>query len=201
MTDLKKVSDCVIAEYRSAEKADVGLDVLATDGFTSETVSRVSFGNPESHSLLPQHAGDAEGKGADSSSELTAESNDLDVRVPETVKGNPDPQKAERSAGIGALVGGAVATPLAVGSLIGPFFVVGPLLGIGIGAAVGGLFGAAERWGVRRDVAAEYEKRVRNGAVLVVVTDTSMRLHEAYKLLQTTAPLSIERFQVPQQEN
>lgn len=196
MTEIKKFNDCVIAEYSSLEKADVGLDVLATDGFTSETVSRVSLGAPKSESTLPRN----DSASADSDPRQSDKTNDdLDTTVPDTVKGNPDTQKADRSAGVGALVGGAVATPLAIGSLIGPFFVVGPLLGLGIGAAVGGLFGAAERWGVRRDVAADYEKRVRDGSVLVIVTDTSLRLHEAYKLLQTTGPVSIERFRVPEQ--
>lgn len=151
MTQEKKFNDCVIAEFSSPEKADLGLDVLATDGFTSDTVSRISFGAPESQSSLPGKEAEPE------------KATELDADVPGAFKGNPDSPKADRA------------------------------------TAVGGLFGSAERWGVRRDVAAEFESKVRNGSLLVVVTDTPQRLHEAYKLLQTAGPLTIGRFRVPDQ--
>lgn len=188
MTQREAFTDCVVAEYKSMEKADLALEVLATDGFTADTVSRISFGQPSTQTS------NAMGNECDRKPNSTQ---GLEGELPSVVKGNPDVQMADRAAGVGAIIGGAVSTPIALGSLIGPFFVVGPILGLGLGAAIGGLFGASERWGVRQDVASDYEKKVREGSVLVVVTDSSLRLHEAYKLLQTTGPFSIERFRVP----
>lgn len=197
---IESFHDCVIAEYRSIEKANLALEVLATGGFTTETVSRISFGQPSSDNVLPDERLSAQELSIHSKRDGSSagETGQLRGEIPDQLRGNPDKQKADKAAGIGALIGGAVATPLSIGTLVGPFFVVGPLLGLGAGAAVGGLFGAAERWGVRRDVAADYEQRIRNGSVLVIVAnDSSLRLHEAYKLLQTSGPFSLERFRAP----
>lgn len=215
-SSIESFQDCVIAEYRSLEKADLALEVLATGGFTTENVSRISLNpdtSPAPETTRHQSASQsqctprASGPNDETTTDRTGQQpapagsslagSTVEGKIPDQVRGNPDEQKANRAAGVGAVIGGALATPVAVGSLVGPFFVVGPLLGLGLGAAVGGLFGAAERWGVRRDVAADYEKKVREGSVLVVVTDSSLRLHEAYKLLQTSGPYSLERFRVP----
>jgi uncharacterized membrane protein len=169
-SDTQSFSQCVIAEYATAADAEVGLQVLATDGFTYENVSKITP--------------------ADSLSD--------DEKLSASVQRETEGIQPDGSIGVGAMIGGALSIPLAIGTLIGPMFVVGPLVGLGFGAAAGGLFSATKRWGVAEDVAAEYERKLESGSTLVVVSDTDLRVHDAYKLLQTSRPLSVERFKLPE---
>ena len=105
-------------------------------------------------------------------------------------------EPASKSARLGTLIGGTVAGPIAVGTMIGPFIVGGALVGMAVGATVGGLLGSAQQWGIHEDAAQDYEQRVKNGSVLVIVTSTSPRLDEAEQGLKTTGPKSLQRFSV-----
>ena len=159
-------NQCLIAEYATIEAANVGLEVLQSDDFTPEEVSVVTR----------QHATTIADEG-----ELVSQSSDS----PSTGK----------TVALGAIIGGAIATPLAVGTMIGPFFIAGPLIGILAGAAVGGVLKSVAKWGVDNDAAERYEQRVAEGAILILVsTDDSIRLNDAEQLLRTTSPESLEQF-------
>ena len=71
----------------------------------------------------------------------------------------------------------------------------GPLVGMAVGAAVGGLYTRLKSWGVGEDVSADYEQRVLAGSVLVIVNEESQsRLELAEQTLRDTEPKSLERF-------
>ncbi len=83
---------------------------------------------------------------------------------------------------------------VAMGTMIGPFMIPGPLLGLLVGAGLGGLFevGPPASW---KEKAAEYETRMLAGSVLIVVDANSrVRLDDAVNPLKTTGPVSLERY-------
>lgn len=115
----------------------------------------------------------------------------------------------EIGAGIGALIG----TPLAIGSVMGPIMIAGPLAAVFGGAALGavvseagvnrenadrvdsrGLYAMANHYGINSHSASKYEKRIDEGSILVIVTSTPPRLDEAQRSLKTTGPASLQRF-------
>jgi hypothetical protein len=53
---------------------------------------------------------------------------------------------------------------------------------------------ADQQRGTDDQAAKDYEQRVREGSVLVIVTSTPPRLNEAERGLQTTGPKTMERF-------
>ncbi|QEG39743.1 DUF1269 domain-containing protein [Roseimaritima ulvae] len=166
------MSRCLIAEYDHSEAAKAGLEILEKNGFTLENVSVVS-------------------NVSDPAAEHLHELHDLPQH------GSADTLTDDRNTTLGMLIGGSLAAPIAAGTLIGPFIIAGPLVGMALGAAVGSLLKGTKKWGVEHDVAADYEERVREGAVLIIVNaHEDARLNEAQTLLDTTSPRSIEAFQV-----
>ncbi len=163
---------CLIAEFDHPEAAKAGLEILEKNGFTLENVSVVS-------------------SVSDPASEHLHELHDLPEHQ------HSDSLTDDRSTSLGMLIGGSLAAPIAAGTLIGPFIIAGPLVGMAIGAAVGSLLKSTHKWGVAHDVSADYEQRVQDGAVLIIVNDQDdARLNEAQNLLEPTNPQSIEQFQV-----
>jgi uncharacterized membrane protein len=165
-------AQCLVAEFGSLKEAQVGLTVLENFDFKSDAVSMVSRGHEEALEKI----GDQQ-------------------------RGAEEQASAGKSAGLGTLIGGTVTAPIAVGTMIGPFIVAGPLIGMAVGAAAGGLLSEADQWGIHEQAARDYEQRVREGAVLVIVTSTPPRLDEAERGLKTTGPKSLERFSVQHQED
>lgn len=159
-------SECLIAEFKSMNEADVGLKVLETADFTQQNVSLVT---------------------------RSSESEVSDVGTLKEV--SPDAPPTGESIGVGGAIGGSVGAVLGATTLIGPFMVAGPLLGLAVGAGAAGVLSSTERWGVDKSVAADYETRIDQGNVLIIVTDSRVRLDEAQRLLKTTGPMSMERFQ------
>lgn len=164
---------CVIAEYESAEQARIGLEVLEKAGFTTEAVSVVTRRN-------------------DSAGELAH----LDRDAAEQPEGPPN----ETPTGLGMLLGGGVAAPLAAFTMVGPFMLAGPIAGIAAGAAVGRVLGSTKAFGVHESAREAYERRVQEGAVLVMVHDEAMRLDEAEAVLSTTDPQKLDRFAYSEQQ-
>ncbi|MDZ4852743.1 MAG: DUF1269 domain-containing protein [Pirellulaceae bacterium] len=167
------MSNCLIAEYETNVAAMLGLEVLEKNDYTLENVSIVSSAtDPAAKHLhnLPQDAG---AKAATSA-------------APEG-----------RSTALGMLIGGTLASPFAAGTLIGPFVIGGPLLGMAIGAAIGNLLESMDQWGVAQPTTQDYESRVKEGSVLIIVHDIdSSELNDAESLLKTTDPKTLERFEV-----
>ncbi len=166
------MSKCVIAEYQTTAAAKLALEALETEQFTLKNVSVVSSVSDPT---------------ADQLHKLDSEHHEHHLAsAPEG-----------KTVSLGMLIGGSIATPIAAGTLIGPLIVVGPLVGMAIGAAVGSLLSSTERWGVHRDISADYEQRVRSGSVLVIVSGVNeTRLDDAERQLSTTDPKSLERFEL-----
>lgn len=160
-------AQCLVAEFGSLSDAQVALDVLESANFNLDAVSLV-----------------------------TRSDNNTLQKLDEEQRGAEDTATASKSAGLGALIGGSVAVPFAVGTMIGPFIVAGPLVGMAVGATLGSLFGTANQWGIPENVAMDYEQRVKNGAVLVIVTDAAPRFSEAEGSLKTTGPISLQQFSI-----
>jgi uncharacterized membrane protein len=160
-------AECVVAEYESVSGVQTALEVLERFDFSDDAVSVVSRSSDEGRAQLRE--------------ELEQED-----EIP--------PTPAGKAARLGTLIGGSIATPFSVMSMVGPFIVAGPLAGMAAGAAVGGLLGGTTEWGVSGKAADEYEQRVKEGSMLVLVNSTPDRLTEAERGLKTTSPKSLKRF-------
>jgi uncharacterized membrane protein len=156
---------CLVAEYSTLEKAQLGLEVLSNLDFASDAVSIVSL----------NHAGTLE-----------------QVDVPD--REEQDSHELSKSIELGAFAAGTALAPVFLGSVIGPLMVGGPLLALIAGASMGGLLDETLRWGIQPHTAKHYEQKIKDGSVLIIVTSTPPRLGEAQASLKTTDPESLERF-------
>jgi hypothetical protein len=160
---------CLIAEYESIDRMKSGLMALKDSGFTLEEYSVVINADDQSLTIL-------EGEHPEPADEMLSSS---------------------EAVNIGTFLGGIIAAPLAAGTLIGPFIVVGSLVGMVAGATIGGLFSAVEHLGVTKDIGADYERRVESGSTLIIVNHVDEgRIEQARQLLKNTAPKTLERFRL-----
>ncbi len=159
---------CVVAVFETVKKGLIGWEVLYKAGHGTERVSFLS--------------GD--------------ESPQLYGLVPEENQRNPDPvtnttnSSVGTATGLGASVGGAIIAPIAIGSLVFPLFVVGPILGAGLGAVLGGLFDA-KKVDDLAEAEPTYSDRLRDGGAVLIVTGTDHELDKAKASLKTCGPVSL----------
>ena len=167
----------MIAEFRTSAAAKLALETLQMSKFTLEEVSVVcSVDDPAAIRLQ-----ELEPQGS------------MHGSTPYKAPG--DTMTDDKSVSLGMLIGGTVAIPIAVATTIGAFTVAGPLVGMAIGAAVGGLLHRTGEWGVDEDSTKDYEKRVSGGAVLIIVhSENRVSIDEAEAVLKTTGPESIKRY-------
>lgn len=159
------MSRFLIADFDSAEKARLGLEILAKAGYGEQHVSFVARSDaPE----LQQ--------------------------IAKLGEKHSSPTGIWSGAGLGGLLGGALTAPIAVSTLLGPFLLVGPLVGAGVGAMIGSLLGGAKEHGSHADSGYGYAESVQNGGVLVIVTGDDAELHEATASIKTAGPRSVHRF-------
>ncbi len=179
---------CLVAEYDSHKAAKIGIEVLRKVDFHADAVSVAWKGHTRALGKLDRGGNFGDEVGVERSMEI--------------------------GAGIGALIG----TPLAIGSVMGPIMIAGPLSALVGGAALGavvseagnlsksnpesadrvnsrGLYAMANHYGINSHSAAHFEKRISDGAILVIVTSTPPRLDEAQASLKTTGPVSLQRFE------
>ena len=168
------MNEYLVAEFHTRAGAKLALEVLERNHYTLDNVSVVMHrDDPATEKLDESQADDA-------------------FPADQVEATSPD----SRSVGLGMLLGGTIATPLALGTMIGPLFLVGPLVGMGVGAALGGLFSSHQR-GDAEDEAPTYEDRVKAGSILVIVTgDERVGLNEAEAVLATTNPATMERLEL-----
>ena len=96
----------------------------------------------------------------------------------EVAKDNPDTAKAGAVAGgvIGTLIGILTGAITIVAPGVGPVFVYGPLTatwgiaGGTVGALAGGLIGPFTDMGIPHDTARDYEERIKQGYVIVIIS-------------------------------
>jgi uncharacterized membrane protein len=163
---------CLVAEYVTVAKAQLGLQILTNLGFESDAVSVVSS--------------------VDSG---TMDHVALKEDDPEDVHDSKHPRELSKSVEMGALVASAALAPVFLGSMIGPLMIAGPLVALFAGATAGGLMDETLRWGIHKHAAKDYEQKIKDGSILLIVTSTPPRLDEASASLKTTGPESLERFE------
>lgn len=157
--------ECVVAEYEDYAKARIGLEVLDMRGFTSDQVSVISRNDLENISELERARRE---------------------KLQETTK--------TRSSGLGAAMASGAALPFALGTMLGPFFVIGPVAAAVAGAAAGPLLSGADDWGIPPAARKSYQQRLDEGSVLVIVHANGDDLLEAESGLRTTDTLSLEKY-------
>jgi hypothetical protein len=105
--------------------------------------------------------------------------------------GDQTERKAVKGAGVGGLVGALLGAPLLAVPGVGPLLLAGPIATGLTGAIVGGFLGSMIGWGVHDDHVREYEAKVRDGAVLVVVNGDPKHVAAAKRVLDDTAPAEL----------
>jgi hypothetical protein len=154
--------ECVVAVYESGVRAQLALEKLLASGFNKAKVSIVS------RSVKGQEA---------------------DVKRALQL-GDEMERDATLGAGIGALIGalGGGTVMSAFGATV--LVVAGPIVAL-TGLIVGGLVGAMAGWGVHKDQAAGYQKKVEAGKVLLIAHADPVAVADAERILRTTSPEEI----------
>lgn len=154
---------CVVAVYDSGVRAHLALEKLAGSGFPKARISTV--------------ARSVKGQEADVKRVLQF--------------GDQMEKDATLGAGIGAIIGALGGGTAIAAAGVSVLVVAGPLVAL-TGAIVGGIVGAMTGWSVHRDHAANYQRKVESGKVLVIAHGSDpIQLSEAEKTLRLTNPLEI----------
>ncbi|GAA4453628.1 DUF1269 domain-containing protein [Novipirellula rosea] len=156
---------CLIAEFRNTEKFRTAIEVLETGDFTMDEVSIVTHAEDKNLAELRQ-----------------------------VTEADENALSSEKTTAASTLAGGTLGAALGTMTMMGPMLVAGPIFGMAAGAVGGSLLSAINRWGVEHDVAAQYEAKVRDGSVLIIVTGDAIRVDEAAAMLRTVPPTSLEQF-------
>ena len=101
----------------------------------------------------------------------------------------------------GGAIGGIAGFLLGLGALaipgIGPVVAAGPLvsglIGVGIGAAGGGLLGALVKAGVPEEEAGYYLEGVRQGGTLVAVRVMSYQVNDVIEIMERNNPIDLDQ--------
>jgi outer membrane lipoprotein SlyB len=156
-------TECVVAVYESGVRAQLALEKLTSAGFDKSGISFVSR--------------NVKGQEADVKRALQLG----DEMEKDGILG------AGIGAVIGALGGGGVMSAFGATVLV----VAGPIAAL-TGAIVGGLIGAMSGWGVHKDQAAAYQKKVEAGKVLLIVHNSDpAKIADAERTLRLTHPEEI----------
>ena len=159
----------VFGIYPSYETVDRGVDALRAAGYRNTDISV----------LFPENEG---------TKDFAHE------------KGTKAPEGATTGAGTGAVLGGALGWLAGIGALaipgVGPLIAAGPIMaalaGVGVGGAVGGIAGALIGLGIPEYEAKRYERRVKEGGILLSVhSDNSEWTKRAKQILEATGAQDI----------
>lgn len=125
------------------------------------------------------------------SEQVSLVSRSVDIEEALNASSLDDAADTERNAYEGATVGGVLGAlftaPLVMVTGVGPLLIVGPILMGAAGVVVGGFLGALSNWGVTEEHIRNYEKRVAEGALLVVANGSLEELSVAANALRNTA--------------
>jgi hypothetical protein len=69
---------------------------------------------------------------------------------------------------------------------LGAAVIAGPIAAAATGAVIGGFLGGMSGWGVHTDHVQEYEEKVREGKVLVIVSGDADNVADAERILSGT---------------
>ena len=152
----------VFGIYRDRPQVEQAVDTLLDAGFRSEDISV----------LLPDNVG---------TKDFAHEKN------------TKAPEGATTGATTGAVAGGTLGLLAGIGALaipgLGPFIAAGPIMaalsGAAVGATIGGITGALIGLGIPELEAKQYEKKIRDGNILISVhTDDSEERSRAKEILE-----------------
>ena len=170
---------CIVAAFETVKKGLIGWEVLFKAGYGKERVSFLS-GNesPALYGLQEVNIARESNEQADNS--------------------NTSTKSVGAATGLGASVGGAIAAPIAIGSLVFPLFVVGPALGAGLAAVLGSLFDA-EKADQVEDAEPTYADYLRDGGAILIVTGTDHELDKAKASLKTCGPRTLAESEIDEE--
>jgi hypothetical protein len=157
-------TQCVVAIFDDLEAAKAAVMALEKSGFAERQVSLVTHAVKED---VPLHQ--------------EAEMEFGDEGVANAMKG----------AGLGGLFGALIGSPLLLVTGLGAAVVAGPLAAAATGAVIGGFLGGMSGWGVHTDHLQEYEDKVREGKVLVVVSGDADNVADAERILTGTEAIEV----------
>jgi len=151
---------CVVGVFDSLKEARGAIETLDESSVPAEQVSLVKY---------------------NVSGELPAEEEEV------LQSGDNTEKDAAKGAGVGGLVGLLLGAPLLLVPGVGHVLIAGPLSAALTGSIVGGFLGAMVGWGVHEDHVEQYQEKVRQGKLLVVVNGNPEDVTEAHRLLRETA--------------
>lgn len=167
----------VISSFSSIARAQIALDVIHSAGFTDENVSFVTRSDSDEVKSI-QHLEDKIG--------ILKQ-----VKMAEHTK-----PSAPIFATTGAAIGGLIATPFALGTMLFPLFIVGPLVGAGAGALLGSLLEPENKEEVRRVTNVRFADTLeQGGAVIIVHADNPVQMQKAWDTLKTCDPVSLSEWE------
>lgn len=151
-------NQCSVAVFKSFEDASQAIQALDTAHYPEQQVSVVTH--------------------------------DVAKQVPQEQSlqyGDKSVQDVATGAGTGGLLGLLLTSPLLAIPGVGPAIFVGPLAAGATGAIVGGFLGGMTGWGVHEDHVQDYERRVREGCLLVVANGDPAEVAKAHRIFQESA--------------
>lgn len=152
----------IVGIFNTEEKAIRAIEGLKAQGYMENEISVITK-NTDTYEVIKMRTG-------------------MDVE-----EGMEDASGAVAGATVGGAIGGIGGLLLGLGALaipgVGPIIAAGPiaatLVGALAGGAVGGLAGALVDYGIPEDEAKDYEKRVNQGDIMILVDDPDDNRREA----------------------
>jgi hypothetical protein len=169
----------VIALFDSVARADLALNVIHSAGFTADHVSYITRSDSEEFRDI--------------------EPADAKTAVLEHVKLTEHQRpSAPIFATTGAAIGGIVIAPFAIGTMLLPLIIVGPLVGAGAGALLGGLLEPAKP--EARVENRNYADTLNHGGGLIVVSGNPVELRKAWDTFKTCDPLTLREWESDEED-
>ncbi|MGB4588885.1 MAG: general stress protein [Clostridiaceae bacterium] len=173
----------IIGIFNTEEKAIKAVEQLRADGYTDEEISVVTS-NRESYDRLSRVVGDEIVEDQDSTRASAG--------------------GAATGAATGGTIGGIGGLLLGLGALaipgVGPIVAAGPIAaaigGALAGGAIGGIAGALIDNGVPEDEAKEYEERIKEGDIMVLVDDDEARRESVYSNFSEHGSYNRDRYRM-----
>jgi len=106
--------------------------------------------------------------------------------------GDQGVNNAMKGAGLGGLFGALVGSPLLLVSGLGAAVIAGPVAAAATGMVLGGFLGGMSGWGVHTDHVREYEEKVKEGQVLVIVSGDAEDVAKAEQVLKGTEAVDVQ---------
>lgn len=169
------MQNTVVAIFSNSEEAKSAVNSLRANGFGDNEISLIARDDREGQEQGQQ--GQEGGGGVDASYE--------------------DQDLGDGTA-TGGIIGGLAGLLAGVGALVipgvGPIIAAGPIAGVLTGAVAGGVAGGLIDYGIPEEKGQEYEQRVREGDVLLLIETSDERANDAGKILREENAAEVEAY-------